>query len=205
MSNEADGKELEKYLSDITTIKKLMTKYEEQSIIENWAFFTWGALIIISTFLHFFVASPPGGPVRFHYLYIWLPCLIIGGTFESIAWLRLIKKTDAILGSRRLIKIYISMILNLIAIIFIFVYSLQQTHHNPGLIILCFSCAMTFIAHASFGSIFIEAGITLLIGMFLILFDGGGWGMNFFAGIYIGIMMFVMGIHSYRLESQNRK
>ncbi|MBN2510954.1 MAG: hypothetical protein JXB03_11790 [Spirochaetales bacterium] len=201
-SNRTD---LDKYLNDISTIKKLMTKYDEQPVVEYWAFFTWGFLIALSSLLHFFVASPPDMPARFHYLYIWIPCLLTGGALETIAWLRQTARTDALLGSRKLIKTYISMIINLVAVIFIFIYSLTLPSHNPGVIILCFSCAMTFVAHASYGAIFVEAALTMVIGIILIMVHATGWLPNVFAGLYIAAMMVTMGIHSRVLEYRNRE
>ena len=202
---ETDKTNLEKYLEDISTIKKLMVKYEESPIIENWAFYTWGILIIAATTLQLLIYGPAGQPGDTHYLYIWVPCLILGGTFETIAWLRYVNKTDTSLGSRKLIKIYISMIIALVAVSFLLFFTLNLTHQLSGVLLISFSVAISFLAQASFGSLFVESAITLVLGIVLMLFSLKDPVINFFSGYYIGAIMIVMGIHTGKLAAINKE
>jgi hypothetical protein len=53
MKENSNSKSIEKYAKDIETIKSLLMQVEENPMIENWAFFTWGFLVLIGSLIHF--------------------------------------------------------------------------------------------------------------------------------------------------------
>ncbi len=92
MKEEQKTDDLKKYAEDIATIKSLLLDVEEKPMIETWAFFVWGGLILIGSLLHYFGIYHWGMELKAIGFKIWLPVLLASIFSETIAWITKMKK-----------------------------------------------------------------------------------------------------------------
>lgn len=198
----AEGENLDKYLKDIALIKRTMDETDERPIIENWAYFAWGFIILGASILHFLLYSQNILPEIEGIWVLWIPVLVVIIGIEIIAGFRQLTRKGQPLFTRRFMKFLFTFSGILVICLVIFMKLLWAGLFEPGFVLLI--NAVLFFAYAQYNRIqlFIQGGAVLLIG--LIFHISGMVGPLFFllAGIISGIAYISYGVMEQLLEKK---
>ena len=88
MEENNDSRRIEKYVKDIETIKSLLMQVEDNPMIENWAFFTWGFLVLIGSLIHYYTIRFMQFSTAEVFLKVWVPIVLVAILLETIAWIK---------------------------------------------------------------------------------------------------------------------
>lgn len=94
---------LEKYIKDVETIRHTLETEEDLLIIKPWALISWGVWTLLGTGLSWLLGSQGFSAHRL-YLAVWLPVILIGGFFETIAWIRQTRQEAIPLFTKRFLR-----------------------------------------------------------------------------------------------------
>ncbi len=197
-----DAKEKGKYLEDLTTIRKILQQNEVHTLIEVWAFYLWGGLLIAGTILSGFLTHIYRLSFSENMLYIFLPLIVISCTGETIAWVRKMSRDSIPLFNRRLVKFG----LTTMGIFIILIISLHRLIVSgapaPGFIVLYSSAAVFMLGYSTYSVLYVEAFFVLGIGILLIAMDLSSIASYIFAGISTGITFITAGIITTIMEKK---
>mgnify|MGYP006306495893 CR=1 FL=1 len=105
---EEGRRPLDDYLSDLKTVKDLLARHDEKSMLEPWAFHVWGVIVAIATSVHLVLAGrfPDGESALV--ASVWIPVLLAGGLGELVAWLSRMNRENTPLFGRRFVRFVLS-------------------------------------------------------------------------------------------------
>lgn len=190
-----------RYLEDLKVIREVLRENEERPLLEWWAFLLWGVLVVGGTLATPFLLES-GLTVMESFLYLWVPIMILGAAGEFTALLRKFNREETPLFTRRYIKLFATFTLTFVALTAI-VIPLIAEGIAPGTILVVASVPAIFYAYATFSSLFVEASILLVVGIFLEFLGVREPWLYISVGITVGVVYLTMGFHSRAAEGRN--
>jgi len=207
MTEEQNNKNLEKYADDIATIKSMLMEAENKSIIEPWAFLTWGVLILTGTLIHFLTFKFSGLTLKEILFEVWLPVFITGGFLETIAWIKRMSRESLPFFSGQAMKLWIALTGQSIAagfIIFLFAKS-DLINLMPLLIIVIFASFWFYFGNQIFFGL-TNYGYFLLMSAVLLYNLGLDITLqSIICGIILGLTFITAGITIMRKEKNQNE
>lgn len=199
MSSEPN-RTLDAYLSDLKTVKDLLTRYDEKSMLAPWAFFVWAALVFAGTVVHGVLAARDIADLGVILRAVWLPAFLVGGVGELLAWLSRMSREDTPLFGRRFTRFVLSAVGVFAAAIPIVVVLFRADLFSPGLILVLSSIVFLVYAEITFSSLFIESYALLILGIVFIAVGVLSFAAYIAAGVVLSAAFLAFGIHSVLLE-----
>ena len=200
MSRETE-RSLESYLSDLKTVKDLLIRHDEKSMLEPWTFFVWGVLVAAGTVVHSLLVGRSSGSI----VAIWVPIVVAGGISETLAWLSRMNKEQTPLLGRRFVRFILSAGGVFAAILPIGIALYRAGLLSPGLILIMSAVVFLVYAEITFSSLFIESYLVLTIGVVLQAAGLASRGAFIAAGIVLSVSFLAFGLHSVVLERGMRR
>lgn len=169
MKNNISQDEIQKYANDIKTIKDILIKVEEISIIESWVFYLCGIVTLAGTFLHYLLSYHWGFSTSSILLTIWLPLFCIFVIIESVGVIRKLSAESLPLFPRTVVKLYIGILGSTITSIFIIVILSQNGLQNtiPAVILTLWALFYFQYAQIDFSFLYIHGFIGIAAGILL--------------------------------------
>jgi len=199
-------KNKQRYLEDLKTIKDLLVEVEENPLIEPWAFFTWGVLIIIGSILHVIIEYSFNLTGLKHIIFIWSPIIAIGGFFECMGFIRKMSKDCMSLFSRVSKKLWTSLVA--ITIVFAIIIGIllrtAGTAYLPLTMLLYISVCFLGFGLIAYSKMFIPAFFLILISILFFIFDFKVLMAVLVAGLLIGLSFIGIGIMVWRDEKRKK-
>jgi len=189
-------------LEDLKAIRYMLGKYEEKPILESWAFFTWSFFITIGTILNWILHTVRPLTVVTAFFHIWVPIMIVGILFETIAFLSRFKKDQVPINAKNFIKtiVFLGGFFSTSSFI---LYSLISTNAPlPGVILAWIASAFFIIGYLSYSSLFYTA---LLLFIISIPFLSGNWTSAYAYLATGGISAIAFGIGGIQYSLAGRK
>jgi hypothetical protein len=196
----------EAYLDDLRTIRTLMARYEEQSMVRPWVFVIWGFLVIPAALLSRSVYDAgimTGSEV---FLSIWVPALVIGGVLETVGWYQHARTAGTALVSGRMARLYLTGG-GIVVLVVILVLALLPVGLTPTVVLAVAASPILMYALMTYASLFIEAYLLLATAALLMVpwpmasiaaFDAAA------AGVLAGATFIVVGVHTAIAERKRR-
>lgn len=165
------NKDLEKYQNDLSVIKDILIKSDEVLYVEYWAFFTWGVFILIASLLHFLTYKFLNYNLNLIFTRVWVPILLLGAFFETIAWRIKNAKENIPLTSKTNLKLISNLTACFIAMCFIIymLVEIQALIVLPVIVMLLLAMCMFIIGQQSY-NVITYTGIFLVISAVIIYF-----------------------------------
>jgi hypothetical protein len=163
----------EKYARDVQTIKDLLSEIEEKPLVENWAFFVWGALFIAGAVFHYIAVELLGFGVMDLILKVWTPVLIVTCIVEIIAGIRNLLGEGLPILSRRLFKLIVGFAVYCTVFIIVLIILVQNrlTMYLPSITLMFMSVFFVLYAQVSYLTLYIPACVMLGAGIILFLYE----------------------------------
>ena len=196
MSVESEKPDIRKYLSDLQTVRDILTQHDERPLLEHWAFYSWGVVVLLGTVAHALLVRGgvelPADPA----LVVWLPAVILGGILESVSWVRQMKHEEVPIFGRRFVRFLLNFLGIGIAFFAVTIALYSAEALLPGILLVLAALWFTSYAQASFVQLFYEGYITLAAGLVLLVLGLDGFGAYVFAGLLTSAAFTATGIHS---------
>lgn len=202
MEDENLSREYQKYADDIKTIKDILIKTDESPIIETWAFYLSGAIVLLGTLFHYFAAvfwQIPDGKIS---MFMWLPLFLVLSFLEGFGVVRKLSSESLPLFSRTVINLYAGIIGTTISVIFIIYLLIKYAPVDvlPGSILAIAGIFYLQYAQVGYGFLFRYAYIGITAGIAL-YFTGLAVPAQFLiTGLLIGISQVASGFESKKKE-----
>jgi hypothetical protein len=194
------------YLDDLRTIRALMTRYEEQSMVRPWVFVVWGILVLSAVLLS--RSGSLGGDMtsREILVSIWVPVLIIGGGLETVGWYQHARSAGTALVSGRMARLFLTGggIIVLMAIV---VLAMLPVGLSPAVVLAVAASPILMYALMTYASLFIEAYLLLAAAALLMtpwMTDRPELFGATEAGLLAGVTFMVVGVHTAMAEKKHR-
>lgn len=198
--------DVQRYLSDLQTIRTLMARYEEQPLVHHWVFAVWGLLVIIGTAINtgFNAAIAAAGLDAL--VVVWLPLLLIGSVAETAGAVLKSRDTGIPLLTHRRTRLFIASIGILILLGIVIAY-LDRVGFTTSILIALGSTPLLIYALATFSDLFYEAFLLLALALIAAILGPDTNTLIFRAagGALIGFTYIFTGFHSYRCEHRLRR
>jgi hypothetical protein len=173
MKREPRGDDKKEYLDDLKTIKDLLIEVEEKPLVESWAFFTWGLFIVLGSVLHYITEVYFSFSALDLLLKVWLPVILVGGFFESIAYVKRMTKESIPLFSRTMQKFFLTFAALLLGfgVIAGMLIELHAPSYIPFLITVFMGISFSMYAYVSATWMYFPAFFLILVGILLLIFN----------------------------------
>jgi hypothetical protein len=201
-----DADRREKYLADLETIRALMTRYEEQSLVRPWVFLIWGILVIPAAFLSRSMTTAGRMTVSETFLSIWVPVLVIGGILETVGWFQHARIAGTALVSGRMSRLLLTAA-GVIVLVVILVVAMLPVGPSPAVVLAIAASPILMYALMTYASLFLEAYLLLASAAALMILESAGGVVPFGAveaGVLAGVTFVVVGIHTALAEQKRR-
>lgn len=193
--------DIRRYVEDIETIRRLMTRYEEQAIIKHWAFYLWGLLVAAGSTINYVLFRSIGLGGLDAVLRIWVPVLLIGSLGEILGWLMNAHENGMALFTRRSRRI-LAGYLGVAVVLLMVVIDGAPSGIHAGTLLAIGSVPLLLYAQVSFGALFTEGFVLLALALVLRMFSGHAAELRLVVGVFCGISYAVAGVHSYVLATR---
>ena len=189
-------KDREQYIEDIKTIKDIMLKTENEPVYENWAFYSWGVILIAVTLIHFFIETAYNYSPGDLFIKVWLPAIILMGLIEVVSIVRNLEKNSLTIFSKRIVRLYLNLFIQSIAYIFIslLIINLGGAGYLPVVILLMAACFYCTLAQGGYKQAYLHAVIFIAIALVLHILKTNHKLMVPLVGGTIGISSVIIGI-----------
>ena len=193
--------DVQRYLSDLQTIRTLMARYEEQPLVYHWVFGVWGGLVIIGTAINAVFAAGLAAAGLDALVVIWLPLLVLGSVAETSGAVLKSRDTGVPLLTHRRTRLFIASVGILIVLGIVIAY-LDRVGFTTSILIALGSTPLLIYALATFSDLFYEAFMLLAVALVAALLgpETNTLVLRAVGGALIGLTYIVAGIHSYRCE-----
>lgn len=191
---------LDAYLSDLKTVKDLLTRHDEKSMLAPWAFFVWAAVVVVGTVVHAVVAARNVADLNVILRAVWLPVVLVGGLGELLAWLSRMSREDTPLFGRRFMRFVLSAVGVFAAAIPIAAVLLRAGLLSPGVILTLSSIVFLVYAEITFSSLFLESYTLLVVGIVFVAVGVSSFSAYIASGVLLSAAFLAFGIHSVLLE-----
>jgi hypothetical protein len=196
MMNGKKSHDIEKYASDLATIKSLLLSVEEKTLIEIWAFLTWGVIILIGTGLH--------ALMRFYYhldysdvfYIIWLPLFLIAIFLETAAWIKKISRDSLPFFSRPMIKFWLSALGTMVVTGFVIYVVIKSGSlvYLPAVIMMSFALFLLIYAQMSYIQMYIYGYLLIIFAIIQNIISPNLDIQIILSGIVLGIVFIICRI-----------
>jgi hypothetical protein len=205
MDENNDSKSIEKYVKDIETIKSLLIQVEGKPMIENWAFFTWGFLMLIGSLMHYYTVRFMQLSTAEVFLKVWLPIVLVAIFLETIAWIRKMARESIPLLSRTTIKLWLTVIGTFTGMCFIIAIQVQMNAVStlPTIILIFFAIMLFIYAQVAYSYLFIHAYFLIIVGIIIHLLDLDAQIKFPVAGLSCSLAFITAGATSLFMEKKN--
>lgn len=200
--NDRTRRSLEDYLHDLETVRDLLTRHEEKSMIESWAFYIWGVLVILGTVVHALLSQRSTLDETAVLLSVWGPVVLLGGGGEMAAWLARVRSEKTPLFGRRFVRFVLSAVGAFIAVVPVVLVLYRNGLLSPGLALLLVSFVFLIYAEITFSSLFFEAYILLFLGLGFFVLGVTSITGYLVAGMAVGLAFLAFGVHAAVLEKE---
>ena len=205
MKENSNSKNIEKYAKDIETIKSLLMQVEENPMIENWAFFTWGFLVLIGSLIHFYTIRFMQFSTAEVFLKVWFPIVLISILLETIAWIRKMSRESIPLLSRVTVKIWLTIIVSFIGMCFIIAIQIQMNEVStlPTIILILFAIILSIYAQVAYSYLYPHAYFLIIAGIIIHMLDLDSQIKFLAAGLTCSVTFITAGITSWIMGKKN--
>ncbi len=172
MERKQHGENKREYLEDLKTIKDLLIDVEEKPLVESWAFFTWGLCIVLGSVIHYITEVYFAFSAFDLGLKVWLPVVLVGGFFESIAYVKRMTKESIPLFSRTMKKSILTFTVLLVSfgVIAAMLIQLNAAYYIPFLITIFTGVCFASYAYVSATWMYFPAFFLILVAILLFIF-----------------------------------
>jgi hypothetical protein len=202
MDQRRDGADhRRKYLDDLETIRGLMTRYEEQSLVRPWVFGVWGALVIMGTILSVQMSQSEVDPTLI-VLLVWTPALIVGGILEGLGWFLQNRQAGQAIFTRRMNRL-VATYGGIMVIVAIMVLEMVPIGLSAAVVLALGALPLLAYAQMTFSSLYVEAFALLVAAVGASIWLSDSSGVVSMAGVVVGVLYLVSGIHTRIEERRN--
>ena len=194
---------IEKYSEDISTIKGLLLQVDETPMVESWAFFIWGVMVLIGTVLHYFAATAWGLTLATIFTEIWLPAMLVAILVESLALLKKLGKRHIPVFSRTTVNMYLAITGMFMVFCLIIIGIISRGNHSllPPFLLATLSIFFLVYAQNTYYNFMYPFGYALILaGILVYLFEISLLPGMMITGILYGTACLVIGIIAHRKE-----
>ncbi len=205
MTRDESGKD--KYIEDIRTIKEFLLRTESQPVYENWAFYVWGALVIVPGIIHYYVEKVYNLGVAGLFIKVWFPFILVSGFVETISLVRNLEKNSMTFFSRSILKFYLSLIGEtfVFGFIILVIIRLNGVRYLP-LVFLVMAAGWYFIfAMRFYTQLFYHAFAFIVLGFILYLLNVNHRAMVPLITTIIGISFLSVGFTATIKKKKEKK
>jgi hypothetical protein len=205
MEENNDSKRIEKYVKDIETIKSILMQVEENPMIENWAFFTWGFLILIGSLIHYYTIRFMQFSTAEVFLKVWVPIVLIAILLETIAWIKKMSRESIPLLSRVTVKIWLTIIGSFTGTCFIIAIQIQMNEVStlPTIILILFAIILFIYAQVAYSYLYTHAYCLMIVGIIIHLLDLDSQIKFLAAGLACSLIFITAGVTSWVMGKKN--
>jgi hypothetical protein len=200
----SNPKQKKNYLEDLQTIKDLLIEVEEKPMVESWAFFTWGFCCVVGSIGHFITERYFGFLALDLGLKVWLPVFLLGGFFETIAYIKRMNKESIPLFSKTMKKFILTFLVLIInfSVILCILIKTNAVFYLPVIIPLFIGLCFAFYAYVCATWMYYQAFFLILLSIFLFIFDIHRAYMVIVVGLGIAFSFLWGGLASLKREKK---
>lgn len=165
-NNQHDEKRV---AQDLETIKTILMSVDEQPLIDNWAFFTWGLFFLAGSLATWILNNIMAMPMETIMVPVWLTVFAAGSFFETIAMMGRVTRDSISIYSRNMMKIYLSLLVGMFGVVILLyiVYQASGMTHLPAAILVSMGIVMSLYAQLAYFHLYYWSAATILGGMIL--------------------------------------
>jgi len=206
MTDKNSEHDIAKYIDDIKIIKSMLMKVDETPMIENWAFFTWGVLMILGSFLHWVGWKFWNIDHDFLFIALWIPIFAVASVGETIAWIRRLSKNSMPLFNKSSINIFVSFGFFTIMMIFIThtIIKLNGIQYIPSLFLFFFAMGMIFYGMISYSHLYVAAVVLGTSAIVINLFNINFGYKCILATVVTGVVFILAGFANIHMDAMKR-
>jgi len=206
MSDEKRNQNIDKYADDLATIKSLLMDVDKRPFLEYWAFFTWGALILIGTLIHFWLRITMDLPEPKLFLYVWVPVFIIAASLETLAWLKRMTKESMSLLNQTTMKMFVAMggVMTAMGLFLVIVVEGTGYSYVPHVVVAMYGIFMLFFGQFSYNFYFGIGYLLVMSAVVLYVLPLPKDIAYLAAGIVLGLTFIVTGELTRRAEKEDQ-
>jgi hypothetical protein len=179
-----------------------MSRHEEKSMLAYWAFYIWGAAVILGTITHAALARSVSVSESTLLFAVWTPVVVVGGIGEVAAWLAQVRAEQTPLFGRRFGRFMLSAVGAFLAVVPVAVKLYRGDTLSPAMILFLVSFVFLIYAEVTFSSLFVEAYVLLGIGFVFFLLGLSASLVYVAAGVAVGLAFLAFAEHSRQLEKR---
>jgi hypothetical protein len=201
---QSDHTELKRYLDDLSTIKDLMIRSEEQPLVHHWVFAVWGVLVIVGSVLTGrLLQSPVAGGVD-PLVIVWMPLLLVGSIAEAVGAILKSRETGIPVVTRRRMRLYLATA-GVLVLLGITIVHLNSVGFTTAILIAMGALPLLVYAEATYTDLFIPAYSLLAIAVIAALLGDVVQTLNVrvAGGVFVGFVYLVSGFLSWNLEKSS--
>lgn len=198
-----DSRGFDAYLTDLETIRNLMTRYEEQPMIRPWAFGVWATLVVAGSVANWFAWRAAQFSASQSLLGIWLPVLVVAGLAEMVGYLHQTRINGAALVTRRSTRL-LGAYLGLVVVIGILIVNSVPAGFSAGAVLAIGAAPLLVYAQMTFASLFLEAFVLLGAAVVLEAIGTRDPAVLLACGVATGIVYAITGLRTRRLDTITR-
>jgi hypothetical protein len=201
---ESEKANIEKYAKDIETIKSILMQAEENPLIEHWAYYTWGGLVLVGSLLQYYATKILTYSIAEVFSMIWLPVILIALFLETIAWIKRMARESIPFFSRETMKVSLSATGIFIGafIIVSACIQMQAVSVLPGIILILFSFFLFMYGLITYTFIYGYAYFLLIAAIILHLVQFDSSLKFLLMGIICSLTFIAAGITAWQVEKK---
>jgi hypothetical protein len=205
MEENSNSKNIEKYAKDIETIKSLLMQVEGMPMIENWAFFTWGFLMLIGSLMHYYTVRFMQLSTADVFLKVWLPIVLIAIFLETIAWIRKMASESIPLLTRTTVKLWLTVTGIFTGMCFIIAIQVQMNTMStlPTIILIFFAIILFTYAQVAYSYLYAHAYFLIIVAIIIHLLGLDAQIKFLVAGLSCSLTFIASGVTSLIMEKKN--
>ncbi len=201
---ESESADIVRYAKDIETIKSVLLQIGEKPLIEHWAYYTWGGLVLAGSLLQYYATKMLAYSIAEVFTLIWLPVILIALFLETIAWIRRMARESIPFFSRETMKLSLSatgMFIGACIIVSAFI-QLQAVDMLPSIILILFAFFLFLYALMTYTYIYGYAYFLLIAAVILHLLQLESSFKFLMMGIICSLSFIAAGITAWQVEKQ---
>jgi hypothetical protein len=197
-----EQREKERYLEDLKAIRDTLKSQEGGALLEPWAYLTWALITAAATGVSWWLYLAYGLGAGELALKVWLPAVLLGGSLETIGWIRYMKREEAVLRSERMQRMMLSFCGILVALTVLGFSFASSGAGLAGFFVLALSIALMAVGIYSWKSLFIEAYLLMIVGVIMLVFSADSVAAHVASGFICSGGFLVAGLHVSILEKR---
>ena len=190
------ARDIEKYLSDVSTIKKILREGEDRVLLRPWAFYAWAAIIVVATYTSTVVTRDYGWAATEVAFRIWPATILIGGVFELIGWVQYLRREEPVVITSGMVKLLLSFAGVVVAVSVVAFTLVARGVDISAVVVLLIAICFFVLAVFTFKNLFFEAYAVLLGGIGLVVFAPPPAVAYQIAGYGVAAVFLVSGLHT---------